>query len=295
MEHLSACPICNNTAFKPFLKAKDYFLTMEGFTIQQCLSCKFLFTNPRPEKEEIGKYYRSESYISHSDSTKGLINKIYQTIRSKTLNEKASWIYNHKKQGRVLDIGAGTGHFLNAMARKGYSVTGMEPEESARKIAKAQFDLILYNELESIPDEGDRYDVITLWHVLEHVHELDATLKRIRSLVSDAGILVVAVPNPESYDAQKYGKYWAAYDLPRHLYHFTRETITKTLKPYGFELSGSYPMKFDSYYVSMLSEKYKSGKTNYLKAVQKGFLSNFHARGKRLNYSSLTYIFTIKN
>jgi 2-polyprenyl-3-methyl-5-hydroxy-6-metoxy-1,4-benzoquinol methylase len=295
MEHLSTCPLCKNSAFEPHLNARDYFLTSEPFTIVRCLSCHFLFTSPRPEKKEIEKYYKSESYISHSDSKRGLVNKIYQAVRNRTLNEKATWIAGHKKQGRVLDVGAGTGHFLHTMTKKGYSVAGVEPEEDARKVAKKRFDLILYNDIKSLPNQEKRFDVITLWHVLEHVHELDATLNKIRSLMADQGILVVAVPNPQSYDARYYGKYWAAYDLPRHLYHFTQDTITKFLKPYGFELTRSYPMKFDSYYVSMLSEKYRSGKTKYFNAAQRGFLSNFYARGKRLNYSSLTYIFTTKN
>lgn len=294
MEHLSACPVCNNRNFETHLNSRDYFLTSETFSIVRCISCDFLFTNPRPEKNVIGNYYKSETYISHSDTSRGFVNKVYQSVRNRTLKQKSTWISNHKGQGRVLDIGAGTGHFLKTIIEKGYSGVGLEPEEEARKLAKTRFDLNLYEDLESVTKIENQFDVITLWHVLEHVHELKATLDKIRSLLSTGGILVIAVPNPQSYDANYYGKYWAAYDLPRHLYHFTRGPLIQLMESYRYKLIQTYPMKFDSYYVSMLSEKYRTGKTNYFNASLRGFLSNFYARNKQYNYSSLTYIFTNK-
>ena len=160
--------------------------------------------------------------------------------------------------------------------------------------ATSKFSLPILPDLESLPLEEGKYKLISMWHVLEHIYSLNEHLSKIHRLLSQSGILIVAVPNPESYDAKHYDKFWAAYDLPRHLYHFTQKSIRQLFEKHNFELVSTHPMKFDSYYVSMLSEKYKSGKSNYLKAFWNGFISNFKAVGKNQNYSSLIYIFKAK-
>jgi len=294
MEKLQTCPVCETINFEVFLNTKDHFLTEESFTISKCLNCGFLFTNPRPSETDSNRYYQSEAYISHSNTDKGLISRIYKRIRNHSLNKKISLIKKYIQSGNALDIGCGTGHFLNQLSKSGFTVHGIEPGEEARQFATKQFRLSIHPKLDAIDPKLIQYDVITLWHVLEHIYTLDSYMKKIRNLLSEKGILVVAVPNPESYDAKYYGKFWAAYDLPRHLYHFSQKTIQLLFTKYQFETINIVPLKFDSFYVSMLSEKYKTGKNNYPQAFFKGLKSNMYAKKNQTNYSSLIYVLKLK-
>jgi len=274
---------------------KDHFLSEESFTITKCVNCGFLFTNPRPLEKDSYTYYQSETYISHSNTDKGLINRLYKGIRNYSLNKKIKLIKKYFNSGSVLDIGCGTGHFLNQLSINGFKVHGIELGDEARKFATMTFGLSVDPGLDKLDQHLNHYDIITMWHVLEHVYTLDHYIKRIRSLLSENGILIVAVPNPDSYDAKYYKEFWAAYDLPRHLYHFTKKTIHLLFSKHQFEILNILPMKFDSYYVSMLSEKYKTGKNNYFQALLKGLKSNRIAKRKDNNYSSLIYIIKPKN
>jgi len=279
--------------------------------VVQCEGCGFRFTNPRPDENEIGKYYQAEEYISHSDTSKGLVNKLYKIVRNYTIGKKVKLInrqtINHSRRDsfgatstikRLLDIGCGTAEFLHACKTNGWNVTGIEPSEVARKKAKEKFDLPIYPSLQALPlggEGGGLFNVITLWHVLEHVHELEKTITEINKLLLDDGTLIVAVPNCDAWDAKKYGAHWAAWDVPRHLYHFTRKDIETLFKKYGFKLSEVLPMKFDSFYVSLLSEKYKTarlpdgqGKSNLISGFMNGLISNFSA--DKNGYSSQIYI-----
>lgn len=290
MNKISKCPICNNSEFNKFLDTQDYFLSNEKFTIEQCSACGFKLTNPRPVIDDLGKYYDSNEYISHSNADKGLVNKIYQAIRSFALKGKEKLIIQYTKSGQILDIGCGTGEFLNTMQQLDFFATGIEPNDVARNQAKKNFGLAVYDETEITDLPKRRFDVITMWHVLEHVYNLDERISQIKELIADNGVLIVALPNPSSWDAKHYKKYWAAYDCPRHLYHFDQQAVKKLFSNYEFEIVKQRPMYFDSFYVSMLSEKYKGSSLQFLKGVIKGFISNISAIFRHGNYSSIIYV-----
>ncbi|HIP36781.1 MAG TPA: class I SAM-dependent methyltransferase [Crocinitomix sp.] len=284
--HISNCPICNATAFEKFLEAKDYTVSQKMFTIVECKNCGFHFTNPIPKLEDIGSYYKAESYVSHTSTNKGLINKIYQLVRSYTLKQKVKLISKLANGKQLLDIGAGTGHFINAATSANFNALGLEPDEDARQLAKElhKANIKPIEELYKLKD--DSMDIITMWHVLEHVYHLKDDLKQITSVLKHNGTLIIAVPNMSAYDAKKYKSHWAAYDLPIHLYHFQPKDIKNLFEQYNMRVDKILPMKFDSFYVSMLSEKYKGG--NLFSAFYTGLKSNLKA--KQDSYSSQIYI-----
>jgi 2-polyprenyl-3-methyl-5-hydroxy-6-metoxy-1,4-benzoquinol methylase len=280
------CPICNESKNEVYLNCKDHTVSGLSFTIVKCSSCGFKYTCPVPPESEIGKYYKAESYISHTDTKKGFINKLYHFVRNITLKKKLQLLDELSEKGKILDVGCGTGHFLKECKNNGWKVEGTEPDPDARKIAE---NLTGSEISETVFTKGDfkSYNIISLWHVLEHVHRLNESLEQIKKLLNDRGHLIIAVPNCESFDAKHYKEHWAAYDLPRHLYHFTQDTMEKLLHKHGFKIIKKTPMVFDSFYVSMMSEKYKNG--NLLGALLTGLRSNLKGRS-RINYSSITYI-----
>lgn len=291
MKNYTSCPICEGSNFSSKLKCKDYTVSDKTFNIDQCDSCGFLFTNPIPEENQIGKYYESEDYISHSNTSKGIINKLYQAVRNITLKRKLELVKHYAKGKKVLDIGSGTGEFLNTCKADGLEVIGIEPSESARKQSIENYNLKVYEENEINTLDKETFDVITMWHVLEHVYHLKKRVVEIHQLLNTEGYAIIAVPNHKSYDAKHYKEYWAAYDLPRHLYHFGPNDIKKLFEENGFSLEKTYPMKFDSFYVSMLSEKYKNGKGNLIRAFRNGWYSNVKAaKAKKPEYSSQIYV-----
>ena len=290
----NACPCCNSENIVKALSAKDRTVSNEEFEIWQCNACTARFTQNVPGKNEIEKYYQSEDYISHSDTKKGFINSLYHRVRKRTLHSKRKTVEKFTKlsTGKVLDIGAGTGAFLSTMDKAGWNVTGIEPDETARENAKKLYGLSLQTpqELFNLPPQS--FDAITMWHVLEHVHELHEYMDQLKKLLKPTGCLFVAVPNYTCYDEKVYKEFWAAYDVPRHLYHFSPRSITQLLLQHGLQLKDIKPMWYDSIYVSMLSEKYKSGKNNFLKAGWTGSVSNWRALFNRETCSSLIYIIT---
>ncbi|MBA3705484.1 MAG: class I SAM-dependent methyltransferase [Bacteroidetes bacterium] len=290
MENLSNCPVCNSSKFSHFIMCEDHTVSRETFQIVQCNSCGFKFTNPRPEENKLGKYYKSETYISHSNTKKGFINYTYQAIRKYTLLKKLQLISKYYKTGKILDIGCGTGEFLNIFKRAKWDTLGIEPDENARKMAIEKYDLMIKSELEIKDLEDETFDVISMWHVLEHVPKLHERIEDLKRLIKPNGIIIVAVPNHASLDAKIYAQYWAAYDLPRHLYHFSSNDIEAIFKKHGLTVFRTLPMVFDSFYVSMLSEKYRSNKPNYISALWNGFKSNFAALKSGKTYSSQIYL-----
>jgi len=286
MKEITHCAICNGEEFSPFLKAVDYTVSKDTFSIVSCKNCGFHFTSPIPTIDKIGEFYKAESYISHSSTTKGLVNKLYQFVRKHTLKQKVKLVKRVGKGNAVLDIGSGTGHFLNACTQANLSILGLEPDADARAFASKNFGVNIkpLSELHNL--ENNSRDVITMWHVLEHVYDLRKDLDKITKILKPDGTLIVAVPNRNSFDAKHYKEFWAAYDLPIHLYHFIPADIKTLFAHYDMTVEEILPMKFDSYYVSMLSEKYKGG--NILKAFWNGFRSNLKA--KEGSYSSQIYI-----
>ncbi len=291
MEELRNCPVCQNNTFTEYLNVQDFTVSQEKFSIQACKKCGFKFTNPRPDLTQIGDYYKAESYISHTNTSKGLISKLYHSVRKYTLKGKLNLINRLiPKKGKLLDVGCGTGMFLNVCRENGWTVNGIEPDNGARQIAEQINKAAIKTEvLTSFKNET--FDIITMWHVLEHVHLLNETVDWLKERLSNSGYLIIAVPNHESKDAEIYQEYWAAYDVPRHLYHFSQKSIKQLFEQKGFSLKETLPMKFDSFYVSMLSTKYQVGKINYMKAFLDGLKSNLNAGSNNGNYSSLIYIF----
>lgn len=291
MEEISDCPVCQTNIFEKYLDVKDYTVSQKMFQIVTCKSCGFKFTNPRPNKNEIGEYYKAESYISHTNTSKGIIDKMYHAVRKYTLKDKINLINNqYPDKGKLLDVGCGTGLFLNEAREDGWTVDGIEPDAGARKIAEEINKTRIKSEvLTSFKNE--EFNIITMWHVLEHVHELNDTINWLKERLTENGSLIVAVPNYESKDAETYQAQWAAYDVPRHLYHFSQKSIKQLFEQKGLQLEKTIPMKFDSFYVSMLSTKYQEGKINYLRAFVDGIKSNLNAKNAEGNYSSLIYVF----
>jgi 2-polyprenyl-3-methyl-5-hydroxy-6-metoxy-1,4-benzoquinol methylase len=291
LESVSICPICSSFSFTKFLTATDHTTTGEKFEIVKCAKCDFTITNPRPDINSIGKYYQSEKYISHTGGSKSLFDKVYVLARTITLRWKLKLINKHKSTGSILDYGCGTGEFLHHLKSNSWAINGVEPSEGARNKATDLLQKPISSSIEKI--EGNQFDVITLWHVLEHIHDLNEKLSSIKSLLKQDGIIFIAVPNHESPDAQKYGAYWAGYDVPRHLWHFSKDSMKKLLDKTGLELVSIHPMKLDAYYVSLLSEGYEHQNQNKIvsaiKSLWSGLSSNLTA-SKNQNYSSLIYI-----
>ncbi|MHC2991329.1 methyltransferase [Pontibacter sp. HJ8] len=288
-ERLEQCPICGKEEFKNFLVVNDNAVSKESFVIVECENCSFKFTNPRPDTESIGKYYESEEYISHSNTKSGIINRAYHVVRSITTKQKVELINRHSPaKGAILDFGCGTGVFLAACKKDGWNLRGIEPNAGARDVASKETGEPIATDLGEVA--GEKFAVITLWHVLEHIHTLNDTVEKLISLLQEDGTLIIAVPNADSHDAQQYKADWAAYDVPRHLYHFTQDTMKRLLKKHKMKLEETLPMKFDAYYVSMLSEKQKEGKTKMISSVLNGYKSNSYAEKNGNDYSSLIFV-----
>ena len=292
MIHYERCPVCGASTIHPVLEAKDYTVSGETFSIWHCDACTARFTQDVPTKEAIGPYYQSDAYISHSDTKEGLVNRLYHQVREITLQSKRKLVQraSGKTNGHLLDIGCGTGAFLNTMHLSGWTVKGLEPDPGARKVAATRYNLSVdpTDGLFALPPAS--YDVITLWHVLEHVHDLRPYIDHFRQLLKPDGTLFIAVPNYTSLDAAHYGPTWAAYDVPRHLYHFSPKSMDHLLQPSGLRVTSLRPMWFDSFYVSMLSERYKHGRDNLIGAVLTGSRSNLKALGNTARCSSVIYV-----
>jgi 2-polyprenyl-3-methyl-5-hydroxy-6-metoxy-1,4-benzoquinol methylase len=270
---------------KVYLKTKDYTLTQESFELLHDPVLDMLITEPQPGN--LGKYYESEDYISHTDARKSLVDKMYYTVKRYNLKRKLSLIASYTSDKRLLDVGAGTGDFLALAKKNGWKVAGVEPNELAR-LKAGEKGIQLMEGLDAVPT-GLKFEVITLWHVLEHIPDLEAQISKLVGLLTENGVLVVAVPNFKSYDAKHYKEYWAAYDVPRHLWHFSKKSIQGIFAKQGMKLLKSKPMIFDAFYVALLSEKYKNGQQNFIRAFWIGLMSNIRAMDSK-EYSSLIYV-----
>ncbi|WP_086475594.1 MULTISPECIES: class I SAM-dependent methyltransferase [Arenibacter] len=268
-----------------YLKCKDHSVSGEKFSLLYNAKYDMLVTKPQPEN--LASYYQSEEYISHTDSKKTLLDKIYQAVKVVNIRSKISLLKQYSKPGSsLLDVGAGTGDFLLAAKNNGFETLGVEPNKTARTNA-AQKGIRLEKELEAISDS--KFDTISLWHVLEHLPELEEQIKILIKLLSEKGTFIIAVPNYKSYDASYYKNYWAAYDVPRHLWHFSKTSIEKLFEPHGYKVVKTKPMLFDAFYVSLLSEKYKTKKSSFIKAIFIGLKSNFLG-WRTKEYSSHIYV-----
>ena len=270
-----------------FLTVKDHSVSKETFDLYYDETLDMLITHPQPSLENLGKYYESEDYISHTDNRRSLFEKAYHFVKGIALKNKLNLINSQQAaKGRILDIGAGTGDFLIVAKNDGWQTVGIEPSDRAKGIAIGKGISFVENTTEL---ENHSFDVITMWHVLEHVPDLDFQIKELKRLLKPEGTLIVAVPNFKSFDAKHYGTYWAAFDVPIHFWHFSKKAIQMLFEKENMKLEKVLPMKFDSFYVSLLSEKYKNGKMNFIKAFLIGLQSNWKAK-RNLEYSSLIYV-----
>jgi 2-polyprenyl-3-methyl-5-hydroxy-6-metoxy-1,4-benzoquinol methylase len=289
MEKIIACPLCKGEEFKNRFGCIDYTVSKETFQVVECNSCGFVLTNPRPFEKDLGNYYKSDTYISHSDTSKGLVNKLYKAIRKITLNQKYRLISPFIESNSLLDIGCGTGAFLNYCKQQGVSVNGIEPDTDARSFGIKNYGIDVYPEDKLHGFSNNSFSVITMWHVLEHVSNIHERISEINRLLTDKGRVFIAVPNHLSYDAQYYAENWAAYDVPRHLNHFDHKSIKSLFEQHGLQLERILPMKFDAFYVSILSEEIKTGSRNFVRGMYRGFISNLKA--KETTWSSQIYVF----
>jgi len=289
-------PYLDQKNLKLFLTCKDHTVSRETFKLYLDEDNDLLITLPRPSELELPGYYESEAYISHTDSKESLMDKVYQMIKNYSIKKKLNMINGLTRQkGLLLDIGCGTGDFLATCQKDGWKVKGIEPNDKARDLSgkKLEAEELVSNDIHSLLESHQgKFDVITMWHVLEHVPNLMEYIQQLKLLLKPDGLIVIAVPNFKSYDAKHYKENWAAYDVPRHLWHFSHTAIKNVFGKFDFEVIKTLPLIFDSFYVSLLSEKYKTGKSNFFSAFKTGLLSNLKAKSSK-QYSSLIYL--IKN
>ena len=286
------CPVCRSNHISHALDVKDFTVSKEVFPVWHCNNCSCRFTQDIPDAGSIGRYYQSDAYISHSDTKEGFINKVYHSVRNYTLKAKRRLVEKEsgKKKAFLLDVGAGTGAFANEMHNNGWKVIGLEPDKTAKENSLKNYSLQLGEMSAIFSFKHEMFDVITMWHVLEHVHQLHEYIDAFQNILKKDGTLFIAVPNYTSYDAKKYDEFWAAYDVPRHLYHFSPKALNALVKQHGFIVADYKPMWFDSFYVSMLSEQYEHGKQNLPAAFWNGLRSNIRALNHVKRCSSVIYI-----
>ena len=290
--HTDICPVCRSKELIPFLTCKDYLATQETFEIIRCKTCGFALTQDFPSEDVIGRYYDAPEYVSHSDTQKGIINTLYHWARKIALKSKAKIVLDNAsvKTGTLLDVGSGTGYFLDKMKEKKWIVTGVEKSDAARMYAKQKFDINCQNSEYLYEVAGKTKDVVTLWHVLEHLEHLNTVMEHLRKIIKDDGTVIIALPNKNSFDAAHYEQCWAAYDVPRHLWHFSPSDFIHLADRHQFNVVDVRPMYLDAFYISMLSEKSKGTFLGSLVGLIKGGIFFLRSLGNKRRCSSLIYI-----
>ncbi len=288
-QKIDKCPLCGSTDIRNFIICKDYLVSGESFAVNECIKCTFRFTNPRPQPSELEKYYRSDNYISHTNKASSLTHILYKFVRHFTLKSKMKLIDSLSDTGRILDVGCGTGEFLQVCSQGGWKIHGVEKDTFARKNAEKLLNIKIHEHLSDIPRNGE-FEMITFWHVLEHIPEFHEIIDLARKYLFRKGFLLLALPNHESFDAKKYKEFWAAYDVPRHLYHFNQANVRLLAKNHDLKLKSVIPMKMDAFYVSLLSEYNKTKRNKYFKSAITGLKSNSYGKKNNMNYSSLIYL-----
>jgi SAM-dependent methyltransferase len=293
MIHYSKCPLCSSENTELHLRTRDHFLSGEEFELFKCASCGFVFTQDHPDENDIGKYYDTDEYLSHNDSATDFPGRLYKLSRSimlKKKRKKVRWITG-LKSGTLLDIGSGTGHFLSVMKDAGWNVKGIEINEKARINSTSRFNLDILSPDQISALSPGTYDCITMWHVLEHFQEPLSYASEILHLLKPGGICITALPNCISYDAGYYKEFWAAYDVPRHLWHFTPSAFSVFMEKTGFNLKRIRNMPLDVFYISALSEKYKGSGFAFMRGMIKGtFFAILSSFNKKRSSSIIYYL-----
>jgi 2-polyprenyl-3-methyl-5-hydroxy-6-metoxy-1,4-benzoquinol methylase len=291
MEEIKACPICNSTRLSDYITTKDFTITQQTFSIKKCDSCNLLITTPRPKPNELDQYYLSTNYISHAKKANSLFDRLYLLARKFTLKSKTNLLNSYAQKKSILDYGCGTGAILAHLKHDGWKIAGVEPSNEARTIA---LEHLPNAEIKpSLEEIKSKFQIISLWHVLEHVANLSEVLHNFKRVLEKDGVLIIAVPNPNSWESSIYKEYWAAYDTPRHLWHFDKKSINRLATLTGYKLVKILPLKLDAFYISMLSEKYRN--KGIMKSPQffYGLLNGLYSNLKAFQtgeFSSLIYI-----
>lgn len=290
--HHLQCPVCGSRHIAPALQATDYTVSRQVFAIWECADCTARFTQDVPDADSIGPFYAADSYISHTDTDTGLINKLYKLARRYTLRLKTRQIQrlSGRSAGHLLDVGAGTGAFAHAMQQAGWQVTGLEPDAGARSVAYKNYHLQLQSPDQLFQLPAHSFHVISLWHVLEHVHTLHDYFDQFQRLLAPGGVVLIAVPNYQSTDAAHYQQHWAAYDVPRHLYHFSPRSLSALAGLHDFAVVQRLPMWLDAFYIALLSEQYRHGRQRLIAAGWQGLRSVLGAVRSADAASSLLYV-----
>ena len=287
---MNTCPWCGKPSGKTYVRLKDYFLSQEEFDIIECQNCGLLFTAPRPAPDVIGKYYQSDEYYSHQENKKGFVPKVYEMVKTLNVKNKVNMALQGLTKGKLLDIGCGVGDFLCGVKAKGWDVMGIEPSDAAKDLAEKRLGFRPLAPVDSTSLEDASFDVITLWHVLEHVDDLKFQTSEIVRLLKPGGRLVIALPNYQSFDCQYFNDKWAAWDVPRHLNHFSPDTLRSIICSVGFSYIDTKKLVWDAYYISFLSERYCGRSLPLIRGAWVGLRSNCKARRSGM-YSSLVYRF----
>lgn len=291
LEQIASCPLCHSMESDSTLVVRDHMVSQEDFSIVACSSCGFMRTTPRPSGETIGRYYDSPAYKSHNEAGRGLFDILYHFLRGYAARKKVQFFHrlvpSKSKIRLLLDVGCGIGVFLEEAKKQKWTVFGVEISENARKQAEKRINQLVFEKIEDVPVE-QKFDGISLFHVLEHLPDPVHTLKVLHERAQPGAALVLALPNPKSWDAEHYGVHWAAWDVPIHFWHFTKEDVNRLATKTGWQLESIRPMQLDAYYVGLLSESFQHGSKRWIAATWKGFWSNI--RGGRENTSSLMYV-----
>jgi|TARA_B100000959_G_scaffold62840_2_gene66231 ubiquinone/menaquinone biosynthesis C-methylase UbiE len=291
MKKLYSCPVCKSEVFNDLFTCRDFSVSKEDFKIVYCENCGFTFTNPRPENGDLDNYYLSDNYMSHTNKSRGFFETLYQIVRKYTVWQKLRLLKQFSVSKNHLDIGCGTGEFLNACKNAGFKTRGIEPSEIARNQAINNYNLSVSENTNLNQYSTESFNTISMWHVLEHIPNLNETIKNLSRIIEKNGSLIIAVPNHKSWDAGYYKQCWAAWDVPIHLWHFSLDSINRLFQNYEFKLVKTKRMYFDSFYVSMLSEQYKNGRKSFIFGFFIGFISNIIGFLTKRGLSSTIYIF----
>ncbi|MCX6330261.1 MAG: class I SAM-dependent methyltransferase [Bacteroidia bacterium] len=297
MIHYDRCPLCSSVEIEDYLLTRDYFLSRETFKLVKCSGCGFIFTQDHPDANNIDRYYASDDYISHNESATGFLNNLYRLSRRLMLKRKRAIVKNFTglRKGTILDTGSGTGHFLSVMKEAGWTAKGVEINDKAREFSVSTFGLevISPEQLSSLPSGS--FDCITLWHVLEHFEEPFRYASEILRLLKPGGSCILALPNCQSFDAEHYKEFWAAYDVPRHLWHFTPVTLGIFAEKTGFNLKCTKSLPPDVFYISSLSEKYKGSNLSLIAGMINGLWFSLKSIFNKNRSSSLIYFIKKKS